>query len=66
MQLSPVKIGDSYQQLNEDQRARGDFQKAARLCQQQGNTTWYGNANDRIRQLDNLGARLARLAKKWF
>ena len=43
--------GNSYQQLGENQRALADFREAARLYQQQGNTTWYQNANDRIRQL---------------
>ena len=43
--------GNSYQKLAENQRALADFREAARLYQQQGNTTWYQKANDRIRQL---------------
>jgi len=43
--------GNSYQKLAENQRALADFREAARLYQQQANTIWYQNANDRIRQL---------------
>ena len=43
--------GNSYQQLGEKQQALADFREASRLYQQQGNTTWYQNANDRIREL---------------
>ena len=43
--------GIAYQRLNERQRALADFREAARFYQQQGNTTWYQRANDRIRQL---------------
>ena len=43
--------GLAYQQLGENQRALADFREAARLYQQQGNTTGYQKANDRIRQL---------------
>ena len=43
--------GFTYQQLGENQRAFADFREAARLYHQQGNTTWYQNANDRIREL---------------
>ena len=45
--------GNSYQKLGENQRALADFRRAARLYQQQGHThtTWYQNANDRIREL---------------
>ena len=45
------KRGLAYQKLRENQRALADFREAARLYQQQGNTTWYQKANDRIRQL---------------
>ena len=44
--------GLAYQRLNERQRALADFREAARLYQQQGNTTWYQKANDRIRELE--------------
>ena len=40
-----------YQKLRDKQQALADFREAARVYQQQGNTTWYQNANDRIRQL---------------
>jgi tetratricopeptide (TPR) repeat protein len=43
--------GLAYQKLRENQRALADFREAARLYQQQGNTTWYQKANDRIREL---------------
>ena len=42
--------GLTYQQLGENQQALADFREAARLYQQQGDTTGYQNANDRIRQ----------------
>ena len=35
----------------EKQEALADFRKASELNQQQGNTEWYNNSRDRIREL---------------
>ena len=43
--------GLTYQQQGDKRRAIDDFQKAANLYQQQGNSEWYKNSQDRIREL---------------
>ena len=43
--------GNTYKQLGDRQKAITDFQQAADLYQQQGNTEWYQNSLDRIREL---------------
>jgi len=43
--------GDTYQNLGEKQKALADFREASRLYQQQGKTSDYNDAEDKIRKL---------------
>jgi|SanBayMetagenome_1026888.scaffolds.fasta_scaffold11119_1 tetratricopeptide (TPR) repeat protein len=59
--------GNVYYDLGEKQKALEDYQKAAQLFQQQGNTYWYKQANNRIKELSRgIWERIGHLVVDWF